>query len=126
MSERTLQLGRSGEELAEAFLKKSGYKILVRNFRLRSGEIDIIATDKDCICFIEVKTRNNVQFGLPQEAVCVKKQRQISKAALIYLKDNSLLDRKARFDVVSVIFEREGPKLELIRNAFNLSPEFSY
>ncbi|MCX5711170.1 MAG: YraN family protein [Candidatus Omnitrophica bacterium] len=126
MSERTLQLGRSGEELAEVFLKKSGYKILARNYKTKLGEVDIIAREKDCICFIEVKARNTADFGLPKEAVCARKQRQISKAALVYLKDNKLLDKSARFDVVSVLLDGSSPKIELIRNAFELDSSFAY
>lgn len=126
MSERTLQLGRSGEVLAEAFLKKSGYKILARNYKTKLGEVDIIAREKDCICFIEVKARNTADFGLPKEAVGARKQRQIAKAALVYLKDNRLLGKSARFDVVSVLLDGASPKIELIRNAFELNSSFAY
>lgn len=126
MSERTLQLGRSGEELAEAFLKKSGYKILARNYKTKLGEVDIIAREEDCICFIEVKARNTADFGLPKEAVGTRKQRQIAKAALVFLKEKKLLDNVARFDVVSVLLDGVSPKIELIRNAFELNSGFTY
>lgn len=126
MSDKSLQLGRSGEDLAEIFLKKSGYKILARNYRSKLGEVDIIARESDCICFIEVKARNTADFGLPKEAVAAKKQRQISKAALVYLKEKKLLDAKARFDVVSVLLDGSSPKIELIRNAFDLNADFAY
>ncbi len=126
MSKQNFQFGKSGEEIALGLLKKSGYKILARNYRTRLGEIDIVACDKDTICFIEVKSRHSDKFGSPQEAVLKSKQRQISKAALVFLKEKNLLDRKARFDVVSVLSADEAPKLELIRNAFELDGGFTY
>jgi len=126
VSKANLYLGRSGEEAAANFLKKNGYKILARNYKSRLGEIDIIAKDKDTLAFIEVKTRLSDKFGLPQEAVMKSKQRQISKAALSFLKEKNLLHEKARFDVVSVEYSQDKPKLDLIKNAFELDKSFTY
>lgn len=126
MPKQNFQFGKSGEEIALGLLKKNGYKILARNYRTRLGEIDIVGCDKDTICFIEVKSRHSDKFGFPQEAVLKSKQRQISKAALMFLKEKNLLDRKARFDVVSVLSAGGEPKLELIRNAFELDGDFTY
>ena len=120
------QLGKSGEELAADFLKQNGYKIIARNYKTRLGEIDIIASDKDTLCFIEVKTRTSDRFGTGQEAVLGRKQRQISKTSLLYLKDNNLLNKKARFDVVSVTYCSGAPALNLIKNAFELDGAFTY
>jgi putative endonuclease len=119
-------LGRSGEEAAVILLKENGYKILARNYKTRLGEIDIIARDKDTLCFVEVKTRLSDRFGLPCEAVSRFKQRQISKAALIFLKEKKLLDEKARFDVVSVLYSQEGQKSDIIKNAFELDSSLTY
>jgi putative endonuclease len=126
VSDRNIHLGKSGEELAGRFLKENGYQILAKNYRSRFGEIDIVAREKDCICFIEVKARKDTDFGLPQEAVDFRKQRKISKVALAYLKESRLLDAKARFDVVSVLFEGAGPRIKLTKNAFELSPQYGY
>lgn len=126
MSKENLYLGKRGEEIAVDFLKENGYKILIKNYKTKLGEIDIIATDKDTFCFIEVKTRYSDNFGLPCEAVSGFKQRQISKAALQFIKENNLLDKKARFDVVSVIYAKDSPKLDLIKNAFELDEKFIY
>jgi len=126
VSKQNLYLGKSGEEIATCLLKDNGYKILARNYRTKLGEIDIIARDKDTVCFIEVKTRNSDRFGFPVEAISISKQRQISKAALMFLKQNNLLDKKARFDVVSIICSENTPKLDLIKNAFELNENFSY
>lgn len=120
MSNQNLSLGKSGEELAVSLLKENGYKIIERNFRTKIGEIDIVARDKDTISFVEVKLRNSDRFGLPQEALTTFKRRQISKVALTYLKQKNLLDKKARFDVVSIILSKEGSKIDLIKNAFEL------
>jgi putative endonuclease len=119
-------LGKSGEEAAAGFLKSRGYRILTKNYRSRLGEIDIIARDKDVLCFIEVKTRKSERFGSPGEAISMRKQGQMAKAALMFLKENDLLDKKARFDVVSIIYREDSPKLDLIKNAFDLAERFTY
>jgi putative endonuclease len=126
MSRDRIELGRAGEEMAADFLRNNGYRILFSNYKTKLGEIDIIAKDKDTICFVEVKTRATEKFGFPQEAVSFIKQRQIAKAALTFLKDKSLLDKKARFDVVSVMLADARPKIKLIKDAFELNKSFTY
>lgn len=126
MSKQHLYFGKSGEEAAVSLLKDNGYKIIVRNYRTKLGEIDIVAYDKDTICFVEVKTRHSDTFGLPQEAISSSKQRHIAKAALVFLKEKNLLEEKARFDVVSVVYSKDTPKPELIKNAFELDESFTY
>jgi putative endonuclease len=79
------------------------------------GEMDLIATEKDTLVFVEVKTRTSTLL-----AVNSSKQRQLSKVALNYLKENRLEDVKARFDVVAILLGRKGEEIELIRNAFDL------
>ncbi|MFH1198563.1 MAG: YraN family protein [Candidatus Omnitrophota bacterium] len=123
MAKDNLTKGKRGEEEAVNFLRKQGYKIIARNFRTRLGEIDIIAKDKDTICFIEVKARSSDKFGLPAESVTGFKQRQISKAAIVFLKDKNLLDSPARFDIVSIRYP--GSKIGLIKNAFELDSNFT-
>jgi putative endonuclease len=117
---KNLQLGRAGEQAAVDFLKDSGYKIINTNYRTRLGQIDIIARDKKTICFVEVKARRSQDFGQPSEAVDVFKQRKISQVALIFLKEKKLLDSPARFDVVTINYYHQQPKIELIKNAFLL------
>lgn len=126
MSKENLIFGKSGENIAEEFLKKNGYKILLRNYKTKLGEIDIIASEKNTYCFIEVKTRHSDKFGLPMEAVSRVKQKQISRAALHFIKERRLFDEKARFDVVSVLYSQDFPRIELIRNAFDLAKEYTY
>ena len=126
MSRESLNLGSLAEEKAQEFLRSNGYKILRRNYKTKLGEIDIIAKDKDTLCFVEVKCRSSERFGTGFEALNSRKQNQISKAALIYLKENKLLDRKARFDVVSLDNSAAGEKVSLVKNAFELNERFTY
>ena len=126
MTRDNLNLGILAEDRAAGFLRASGYKILQRNYRCKLGEIDIIAKDKDTFCFVEVKCRLSDRFGKGLEAVAVKKQGQISKAALNFLKENNLLDKSARFDVVSLDADGPEEKITLIKNAFELNGRFTY
>jgi len=115
------ELGRKGEGKAIRFLKKRGYRIIEKNYVCKMGEMDIIAREKDTLAFIEVKTRTSTEFGPPQLAVNAPKQRQLSKVALNYLKEKKLEDVKARFDVVAILLEQQGEKIELIKDAFDLN-----
>jgi len=120
-----LEFGKAAEKEAAEFLKTKGYKIIHRNYKTKLGEIDIIAEHKKVICFIEVKARHSLYLGEPQEAVSEKKQRQISKVALYYLKTNRLLNRPARFDVLALLYTHNLPKISLITNAFELNANFT-
>lgn len=121
MSKNKKQLGEFGEELATGYLQQHGYEIIDRNYRLKTGEIDIIASHQNDLVFIEVKTRTSLQFGTPASAVTMQKQRQISKVAEEYLLRNKLLDKAARFDVVTVLVHPDGnSNIEIIANAFEL------
>ena len=120
MSKDNINLGKAGEETAARILKENGYKILKCNYKTRFSEIDIIARDKDTICFIEVKTRYSDRFGAPFESITLLKQKKIFQSALCFLKENNLFNRKARFDVVSITFRDEKAQPELIKNAFQI------
>ena len=121
MSGRRQRVGRSGEELAVEHLRKSGYRIIERNYRTRQAEIDIIARHKGVMVFVEVKTRRGKGFGHPKWAVTPAKQRKISMAALTYLKQLGTLDIRARFDVVTIQDLDDRPRIEVITNAFELA-----
>jgi putative endonuclease len=125
VSKENINFGKSGEEAAVSFLRKNGYRIIAKNYRTRLGEIDIIASEKGEICFVEVKTRNSDAFGLPAEAITGPKRRQISKCALLYLKENNLMEKEARFDVVSVMFSGGKQEIEIIKDAFELEGEYA-
>ncbi len=116
-------IGSKGEELAASYLVRNGYSILECNYRSKGGEVDIVAKDRDgCIVFVEVKTRRNLAYGLPQMAVTQRKQRQIAKGALSWLSRNRLHDHNARFDVIAVLLhEGMTHQIEHIVNAFDLA-----
>jgi putative endonuclease len=121
MLNKKQKLGEQGEAIAVGQLKKAGYKIIETNYRTKLGEIDIIAKDKDTIVFVEVKARRSVHFGSPKWAVTPKKQKKISIVALAYLKSTHQGTAKARFDVVTVLLNRDKPRIEIIKNAFELA-----
>ena len=123
MTRERLSLGKKGEDLAVAHLEKLKYKILARNYQCTVGEMDIIARDRDTLVFVEVKTRATRDFGGPAAAVNGRKQRQLSKVALSYLNQKKLRDVPARFDVVAVELIPPSPRIEVIRNAFELCYE---
>jgi putative endonuclease len=115
------KFGESSENLAVWYLKKNGYKIIEQNYRSRMGEIDIIARDKRTIVFVEVKSRRSIRYGSPKFAVTPKKQRKISMVALYYLKTTNQIDAKARFDVVAITSNLDEPRIEIVKNAFELA-----
>lgn len=121
MTEERLALGRLGEELASRRLRSLGYEILERNYRCPLGEIDLVARDGDVLVFVEIKTRKNRPLGEAKEAVNRRKQGQLSRVALAYLKSKKLWDAKARFDVVAIGVGEGKEKIEIIKDAFELA-----
>jgi putative endonuclease len=111
-----IEAGLRGQKIAEEFLASNGYVILARNYRIRSGEIDIIARENSSgyIIFTEVKFRANANFGFPREAVGGAKQNKIIKTAMHYITKNKLENRDFRFDVIEVL----GEDVNHIENAF--------
>ncbi|MDO5590460.1 MAG: YraN family protein [Lachnospiraceae bacterium] len=114
MKENKRALGTKFEKEAGAYLESLGYEILEYNFRCRSGEIDIIARDKEYLVFCEVKYRNGPLSGHPLEAVDVKKQKTIIRCAGVYLSQNGYLNVPCRFDVIGITKEKTWH----IQNAF--------
>jgi putative endonuclease len=112
-------LGDRGERAAAKYLRARGYRILARQSRSRIGEIDLIALDGDTVVFVEVKTRTSQQAGHPAEAVTFAKQRQLTRAALAWLKRHDMLECRCRFDIVAITWqERNRPLIEHFPNAF--------
>jgi putative endonuclease len=113
-------LGTEGEDLAVRFLREKGYGIITRNYKTPVGEIDIIAKDGNTIVFIEVKTRTDVSFGYPFEAVNKKKRHKLKNLALLYLKSKGK-EYPVRFDVLSIFCMDKGKKeIEHIKDAFEV------
>lgn len=115
------EVGRKGEQLALSYLKKCGYRIVDLNYRCPLGEVDIVARDGDTIVFVEVKTRRDSSFGHPREAVGFRKRSQLSKVAQYFLKVKRAEHLSARFDVMEVKIDQDGPRIELFKNAFELT-----
>ncbi len=113
-----IQDGKYGEDLACRYLQSQGYKILERNYRIRGGEIDLVAKDKNALVFVEVKTRWSHKYGLPVESVTPWKIKALLKTAKFYIQKIKWGDREYRLDFVSVDFaeSKEDPEIELIRN----------
>ncbi|MBM3311574.1 MAG: YraN family protein [Candidatus Aminicenantes bacterium] len=112
-------LGRLGETAAVRFLEKKGWSVLVRGFRWRRGEIDIIARDGETLVFVEVKTRTDLEHGPPEAAVTFAKRRQVRRVAAAYLAVNGLEASACRFDVLAVEFDPAGrPVVRHLTDAF--------
>ncbi len=120
MTRARRQTGLLGEERARVALRRAGYRILAQNYRCRYGEIDVVAEEGATIVFIEVKARRSASHGAPAQAVTRSKQQRIARTALQYLAVHHMLDRKARFDVVTLMAEPNGWRLEILRNAFQV------
>lgn len=109
------EIGKLGENLATKYLENLGYKIIERNFLCRQGEIDIIAHNKQEIVFIEVKTRTNLHYGKPAEAVTNIKQKHIEKSAKYYLYKNKLEKAYVRIDVIEIYIWNNKYKINHIK-----------
>lgn len=111
------ELGKAGEELALKHLRKSGYTILAVNWHYGHEEIDIIAKDGETLVVVEVKTRAGTDFGEPEFAVNRRKQKSIVRVADAYIQENDL-DVETRFDVISVVINKNETQLHHIEDAF--------
>ena len=111
------ELGKKGEGLAIAFLEENDYKILEKNYRFQKAEVDIIAFKDEILVGVEVKTRSTAHFGNPQEFV---KSGQIQRLVLAmnHYAEVKNIDAEIRFDIVAIIKNASGTKIELIEDAF--------
>jgi len=111
------ELGKKGEDLAVSYLLKHDYKIVARNFRYQKAEVDIIARKEDILAIIEVKTRSTPDFGNPQEFVKGKQIQNLVKAVDFFVTEHSL-EVDVRFDIIAIIKNQSGTKIEHLENAF--------
>ena len=112
------RLGTDGESIAAAELERLGCRIVERNYRIRSGEIDIVADDAGTIVFVEVKTKTSGDFGDPVEEVTPQKQRQIISMGEYYAIYCLPPDTQCRFDVVTVDCSVSPPGITVYKDAF--------
>ena len=109
LTPKASKLGENGEQFVADYLTKIGYQIMSRNWRVREGELDIVARDQNgLIIFVEVKTRTSIAFGDPLESIDRKKLFRIQKLALAWLATNLLLGNPYRIDSAGVIISRSG------------------
>jgi len=114
--------GFDWERMAENRLTEAGYRILDRNFRARSGELDLVAEENGVLCFVEVKGRRGLRFGAPAESVTAEKRRRIFRAAEAWLRRARREGAPCRFDVVAILDGRDGLQVEILRDAFHGPP----
>ena len=117
-------IGGYGETWVASYLRRLGYKILSMNYNCRFGEIDIVALDKECLVFVEVKTRTSKKYGAPENAVNYWKQRHLQLSARYYIEHFRMKEYFARFDVVEVFAKYADntfkvDKVNIIKNAFS-------
>ena len=119
MTQARQELGKQGEDLAVSELERRGYAIVARRFRVRSGELDIVARDGATLVFVEVKARSGRRFGVAAEAVTPLKQLRLARLASEYLMRQRIADCACRFDVVSIHFDGGAADIQVIQNAFD-------
>ncbi|MDR2963622.1 MAG: YraN family protein [Bacteroidales bacterium] len=115
--EKRANLGKTGEDIACAYLQEHGFTISRRNWRSGHKEIDIIAEKNRTLHFVEVKTRSSNSIISPQEAVTMKKQQLVIRAAGAYIRHSSF-DGDVQFDIISIVTHNGSYELEYIPNAF--------
>jgi putative endonuclease len=122
-----LRHGELGERAARTCLKRNGLKFLTANFRSDRGEIDLIFRDRDCLVFVEVKTRSSEDWGRPASAVDARKRRLLTRTGLDYLRLLGNPAVKVRFDIVEVLLE-DGAVREIrhLQNAFPMERPYRY
>jgi putative endonuclease len=111
------ETGKKGEELAAQYLVENGYEIVERNFRWKRYEIDLIVKKEPFLIFVEVKTKTNTSYGLPEDDVTPKKANQVMQAAEEFVYAEGW-KKEIRFDIVAVIIKGESVEMEHIIDAF--------
>lgn len=122
MGRQSYFLGREGEEIAQHYLVKQGFRIITTNFRSAQGELDIIAQDGAFLVFVEVKSYSFRSYGTPVGAVTKTKKRSLIHAAKTYLLRKGVKNAYSRFDVVTVFNKPDGSQvIEHYKNAFTIN-----
>ena len=119
---RRRELGVRGEEMAAAYLKRKGFRIVEVNVRCRLGEIDLVAMEGETVVIVEVKSKRGRSHGSPEDMLTAAKQRRLTLLARTYLQRRRWLSRPARFDVVAIDWEESGgERIRYYRDAFPAS-----
>lgn len=112
--------GANAEDLALHYLEAQNLTLVMRNFRCRTGELDLIMREGEYLVFVEVRSRRYIRYGTPAESVTHAKQQKLLRAAAFYLQRQHL-DLPCRFDVVAILRPGGEPQIEWIRDAFQLN-----
>ncbi len=113
--------GVLGEDAAARYLESRGFRVLERNWRSRSWELDLVCRQGDTLVFVEVKTRGTGSLGTPADALNRAKMTSLAKAASLYLSEKGLWDVPCRFDLVAVMQSPDGLDVTHYPDAFDLS-----
>lgn len=119
MKNLNFQKGQIGEDIAEKFLLKKGFKLIEKNFQNRFGQIDLIMADKNILVFVEVKLKVSVEFGLPEEMITSKKLKQIENQAQVFLQQNPAISAEypqKRIDAVCITLRKINYSVETINH----------
>jgi len=111
------EIGNKGEILARNFLIVNGYTIENNNWRYQHLEVDIIASKEQKLHFVEVKTRTNTTFGLPEESISKTKMGHLKRAAEAYLHFNTEWGR-IQFDVIAIMLSNKREEILFIEDVF--------
>ena len=119
-SNKRKELGNIGEEMALRYLENIGYKLITKNFRIRTGEIDIIMTDNETLVFVEVRTKTSDFFGSPEATINFKKRQKILNTARYFLHSHhNFQNRECRFDIIAIVMRKgKDANIKHITNAF--------
>ena len=119
MSNTTRDIGRYGEDMAAAYLESKDWLIFDRNYAFERAEVDIVATDRNYIVFVEVKFRSDTYFGQPEDFVTPAKETNIKKAAEAWIYERKMETAVVRFDVISIVQKgNEAPQITHFEDAF--------
>ena len=120
LKQNKITLGQRGEQIAATHVEAKGYQIIEKNFRCKIGEIDLIATDKEYLIFIEVKTRTETNAEIsPLLSITRSKQRKLKTLGTYYIEKKEIYNRQPRFDVIGIVLTHSGNhRIEYIENAF--------
>jgi putative endonuclease len=119
--------GERGERAARKYLQKLGLKFLTANFRSPRGEIDLVFRDRDCLVFVEVKTRSSEEWTRPAAAVNATRKRRLTRTGLDYLRLLKNPPIKVRFDIVEVLLRASAVhEVRHLPNTFEMQKPYRY
>ena len=120
MSAAKQEFGELGEQIAERWLKRQGWRVVQRRFRSGHRDIDLVVEREGTVAFVEVKARRGNEFGDPVEAVNWAKQRELVRSASVWIDRYGRPSDSYRFDVVGVLVQGERVRVRHVANAFEL------